>query len=284
MVSCHSGSTGPVTPDPPFGHSSGPFTHVFIVVEENEGFDDVLTNGAMPYLGFLASQFAQATEYYATSHPSIGNYFMLTVGRIVSTSDSYSSVVTDDNIVRQLIAAGKTWKSYAEDLPAPGYTGGDTGLYARRHNVIALLSDVVGNAAQARNLVPFSQFPLDLAANTLPNYSFIVPNLCNDGHDCSIAVADGWLQSQIAPLIASSQFQRDGLLIIVYDEATDRDSSHGGGRIPWVAVSGRSKRGYRSTTFYQHESTLRLTCEALGLNAYPNLAASAPSMTEFFLF
>src|SRR5689334_21896971 len=105
---------------------------------------------------------------------------MTTVGKIITNDDSYSGVVSDDNIVRRLIAAGKTWKSYAEDLPSVGYTGPDTGNYARKHNVIALLSDVVNDATQRNNLVPFTQFATDLSGGHLPVYSFVAPNLCND--------------------------------------------------------------------------------------------------------
>ena len=111
-----------------------------------------------------------------------------------------------------------------------------------------------------------------------------MPNLCNDAHDCPLSTADAWLQTNIAPLVGSAQFQRDGLLIITFDEAADSDRTHGGGRVAWVAVSGKSKHGYRSTALYQHESTLRLTAEALGLSVFPNRAASAPDMREFFIF
>src|SRR3989441_3998753 len=72
----------------------------------------------MPYLNGLAQQYGLATQYYANTHPSIGNYFMMTVGTIITNDDSYGSVVTDDNVIRQLLAAGKTWKAYAEDLPS----------------------------------------------------------------------------------------------------------------------------------------------------------------------
>jgi acid phosphatase len=264
--------------------TNGPFNHVFLVVEENRGFDQVIGNPEMPYLNSLAAQYGLAAEYYAVTHPSIGNYFMLTVGSVVSNADSFSGIVSDDNIVRQLLAAGRTWAAYAEDLPSVGYTGGDVGQYARRHNVFALLSDVVRSPIQTANLVPFTRFAADLAANALPNYVYIAPNLCNNGHDCPANVVDRWLQVNIGPLIASSSFQRDGLLIITYDEATDEDGAHGGGRVAWVAVSGRSKRGYRSSVFYQHQSTLRLTAQALGLTVFPNSAASAPDMSEFFLF
>ena len=60
------------------------------------------------------------------------------------------------------------------------------------------------------------------------------------------------------------------------------DDTHGGGRVAWVAVSARSKRAYRSTTLYRHESTLRLSAEALGLTTFPNHSAGAPDMAEFF--
>ena len=81
----------------------------------------------MPYLNSLAQRYGLATQYYANTHPSIGNYFELATGQIITNNDSYSTIVTVDNIVRRLLAAGKTWKSYAEDLPSVGYTGGDVG-------------------------------------------------------------------------------------------------------------------------------------------------------------
>src|SRR5437667_3863594 len=184
------------------GGGGGPsFNHVYIVVEENTDYASVIGSSSMPYLNGLAQQYGLATQYYADTHPSIGNYFMMTVGKIITNDDSYSGVVSDDNIIRRLIAAGKTWKSYAEDLPSVGYTGGDVGNYARKHNVIALLSDVVNSATQRNNLVPFTQFATDLAAGNLPDYSFVAPNLCNDAHDCSLSTADQWLQTNIDPLV-----------------------------------------------------------------------------------
>jgi acid phosphatase len=256
------------------------FGHVFTVVEENHDLAQV-DSTSMPYLWSLMTRYGMATQYYANTHPSIGNYFMMTAGKIVTNSDSYSATVTDDNIVRHLLAAGKTWKSYAEDQPSVGYTGQKTGLYARKHNPLSFYSDVVDDSTQIKRLVPFTQFATDLAGDTLPNYSFIVPNLCNDAHDCDLPTADAWLQTHIAPLITSSTFQANGLLIIVFDEA-DSDNTNGGGRIVWTAVSSKAKAGYTSSVLYQHENTLRLTAEGLGLTSYPGAAASASNMGEFF--
>ena len=267
---------------PPVGGTVPPVGHVFIVVEENADYANVIGSAAMPYLNGLATRYGLATEYYANTHPSIGNYFMMTVGKIVTNNDGFAGTVTDDNIVRHLLAAGKTWKAYAEDLPAVGYhAAGDSGKYASRHNPLSYLSDVVNDPAQVTNLVPFSQFAADLANNALPNYAFIVPNLCNDAHDCPLATADAWLQTNIDPLITSTGFQQDGLLIILFDESR-ADLRHGGGRIAWVVVSAKVKSGYRSAALYQHENTLRLTADALGLTTFPNAAAGAANMAEFF--
>jgi hypothetical protein len=257
------------------------FSRVVVIVEENRNYAGVIGNASAPYMNRLAQQYGLATQYYADAHPSIGNYFMLAVGDTITSDDDYSAIVTRDNVVRALLAAGKTWKSYAEDLPAVGYTGPGHGRYARKHNVFALLSDVANDTVQAKRLVPFSQFAADLKNDSLPNYTFIVPNLCNDAHDCPLSVADRWLQTNIDPLIQSPTFQRDGLLIITFDESGS-DGSHGGGRVAWVAVSPKSKRAYQSGALYQHESTLRLTLEALGVNTFPNQAATAPAMGEFF--
>ena len=74
----------------------------------------------MPYFNSLASQNVLFTQYYANTHPSIGNYFMITTGQIITNNDSFTGTVTQDNIVRHMLTAGKTWKSYAESLPSVG--------------------------------------------------------------------------------------------------------------------------------------------------------------------
>jgi phosphatidylinositol-3-phosphatase len=269
-IGCRGGGEAPL---PRFGHE-------FVVVEENRDLEQA-DSAHMPYLHSLIARSGSATQYYANTHPSIGNYFMLTTGQVVTNDDGYAQTVAADNIVRQLLAAGRTWKSYAEDLPSVGYTGSRSGRYARKHNPLSFFSDVVDDPVQRQRLVPFSQFALDLAADALPDYSFIVPNLCNDAHGCSLQAADAWLRANIAPLLASSTFQKDGLLIIVFDEA-ESDDTHGGGRILWTAISPKAKPGFRSGRLYQHENTLRLMAEGLGLSRYPGAAATASNMAEFF--
>src|ERR1700737_457789 len=270
---------------PPTGGQSVRFGHVFIVVEENHNYGDVVANPSMPYLNGLANPYGLASNYYANGHPSIPDYFMMTTGETLTIIDALtprSFPVSVDNVVRELIAAGKTWKSYAEDLPWVGYTEGDSGKYAVRHNPLAYMTDVQNDPAQARNLVPFSQFAADLPTANLPDYSFIVPNLCNDAHNCSLTTADNWLKTNLDPVIRSPVFQKDGFLIILFDEADLDDFTAGGGHVAAVVISPRSKHGYKSIAFYQHQSVLRLSLEGLGVTKLPGESASAPAMWEFF--
>src|SRR5207245_2139966 len=123
------------------------FGHVFVVTEENTDYVDV-TSSSMPYLTGLAAQYGLATQYYANTHPSIGNYFELATGQILTNNDGSSTIENVPNIVRSLVGAGKTWKSYAESIPRACYLGGDTGNYARKHHQLALLSDVATTTDQ----------------------------------------------------------------------------------------------------------------------------------------
>ena len=247
----------------------------------------------MPYLNSLATQHALATNYYANTHPSIDNYFMLTVGRAeANNNDAFAGTVTDDNIVRALTAAGKTWKAYMESIPSGGYTGGDVYPYAKHHNPFAYLSDVLNSSTQAANIVPFTQMATDISGNMLPAFGFIAPNLEDDAHDCpgggssctdadKLAAADSWLKTNIDPLINSPAFS-NGVLIILWDESVITDTANGGGHVSAILLGAHVKAAYQSTTFYQHQSTLRMILDSLKVTDLPNGAASAPQMTEFF--
>ena len=270
----------PTGPPPPAAFPN--FGHVVLVVEENHNYSEVIGSSDMPYLNSLASQYGLATQYFANTHPSIGNYFMLTTGEVTTNDDAFSGPVDADNIVRELLAAGKTWKSYAESIPNPGYTGGDSYPYAERHNILSYFTDVRNSSTQVQNLTSFSQFTRDLDAGQLPNFSFVVPNLLDDGHDGPLTLADGWLQQYIGPYIDSAAFKQGGLLIIVFDEAQDSDKTHGGGHVAMVVISPQAKQGFKSTTLYQHESTLRLILHGLGVTKFPGAASTAPDMGEFF--
>ena len=272
------------------------FTHVFIVVEENHSYGSVIGNPSMPYLNGLATANGLATQYFADAHPSLPNYFELTVGEGTSITglqlDSYNGVVSQDNVVRALTTAGKSWKTYQEGLPSAGYLGIDTGTYLQHHDPFVYFSDVQNSSSQASNVVPFTQFTTDLSGGTLPDYSFIVPDVNNDAHNCPagisscsdtqmLAAADQWLSANMGPLVTSSAFQ-NSLLIIVFDEGALSDLQYAGGQVAAVIVSPLAKAGYKSTTHYEHASSLRLMLKGLGVTDLPGAAATAADMGEFF--
>ena len=225
-----------------------PASHVVVVLEENHPYSSVIGNSSMPYINSLATKYALSTQYYANTHPSIGNYLMMTAGQIITNNDGYMSTISSDNVVRHLLTVGKTWKSYAESLPSTGYSGGDQYPYIRHHNPLSYFSDVVNSSVQKLNLVSFSRFASDLANNSLPDYSFIVPNQLHNAHDGTLAAADSWLKTNIAPLIASAGFQKDGLLVILFDESYNSDTAYGGGHVAAVVIGPQVKHGYRSTS------------------------------------
>ena len=269
-----------------------PSNHVFVLMEENHSYESVIGNSAMPYFNSLARQYGLATHYYANSHYSIPNYMWLTAGAYVTMNDNTKATFNVDNIVPHLQVAGKTWKEYAESLPHVGYTGFNVGNYVERHNPFPYFADVA-NSSEKNNIVPFTELASDIANHSLPNYGFITPNLLDDAHNGTLAAADQWLKINIAPLIASPEFQQDGILIITWDESVDSDcrpahscpplpENSGGGRIATLVIGPRVKSGYRSTTFYQHPSVLKTMSEALGLTSFPGAAQSAPDMSEFF--
>jgi len=266
--------------------------HVFLVVLENHSFGQVIGNPVMPYLNGLATAHSLAADYFANAHPSIPNYFMLTTGNLETFDDSFSGTVGDDNIVRALTGAGKTWKAYIESIPSVGYLGPDAGTYLKHHNPFSYLSDVTGSSTQAANMVPFSQLSAYLNAGSLPNFVYVLPNSQDDAHDCpgggnsctddqKLAAADSWLKANIDPVINSPKFG-NSVLIITFDESIITDVTNGGGQVMTVLVGPHVKTGFRSSTMYQHQSLLHTMLQLLNVNDMPGASAVASSMGEFF--
>lgn len=256
--------------------------HVVVVVEENHSYSSIIGNSAMPYLNSLARQNALATQYFANTHPSIGNYFMMTTGQIITNDDAFTGTVSVDNIVRHLLSAGKTWKSYAESLPFVGYTGGDSGAYLKHHNPFSYFSDVVNSSVEKLNLVPFTQFATDLNNNQLPEFSFVVPNVNDDAHNGTLQQADSWLQQHMGPLFNNPVFQKDGILIVVFDESVTSDTAGGGGHVAAVVAGPLAKKGFQTSNHYQHQNLLRTILSALGVSSAPGAASGAAAMADVF--
>lgn len=285
------------------GQTLPSFGNVVIVLGENTDYSTSYNSTNMPYLTSLANAYGLGVNYYSDTHPSIGNYFNVTTGYILTDNDSEtpeSFPVSKNNIALEVQKAGGTWKDYVENLPsAKNCKGLNSGAYYVRHDPLEYMTTI---NKEKSHYVCFSRFAKDLANKALPTLSFLAPNGCDDAHDCSIRTFDTWLKKEIKPLVESSYFQPggSGLLIIVFDENagdgnpncdTTIEGKGCGGQAELVVVSPFSKKGYQSpggdtrnyNSSYDEGDVLRLMAQGLGLHT-SNLgwADHGLPMADFF--
>ncbi|HEV7213646.1 MAG TPA: alkaline phosphatase family protein, partial [Chloroflexota bacterium] len=213
------------------------FTHVFLIVLENAGFDQVTQGNAMPYLNQLGKTYSIATHYYAVTHPSLPNYLALLGGSTFGIqSDCTTCSVSGPNLVDQLEKDNKSWTAYIEGMPAacspvPLWP---IGRYAKKHNPFLYFSDIRDNTQRCRHIVPFSGFAADLAKGNVAAFTWITPDLCHDGHDCPLSQSDQWLATTVPMILNTTAFRQGGVLFITFDEAEGADAggcchlAHGG--------------------------------------------------------
>jgi len=253
---CAGGSVGATIPArPPPSVRVPTFTHVVVVVFENKEATSIAGNPDAPTFNALAHRYAVLTNYDAVSHPSLPNYLALVSGSTHGiSSDCTDCVIDARNLADTLAAAGKTWKTYAEDLPHPGYTGAFSGRYAKKHDPFLYFRDVADSRARRNRVVPFTQLSSDLRRHRLPDLSLVVPNLCDDMHDCSVATGDAWLKTHVVPLLHSRAL-RGGVVFVVFDEGTS--STGGGGHVYALALGPTVRGGSRFTRATNHYGLLR---------------------------
>ena len=243
---------------------------VVLVVFENKEFPQVVGTGAAPTFDAFAKRYALLTDYRGVAHPSLPNYLALVSGSTQGvTSDCTTCVVAARNLADTLERAGRTWKTYAEGLPAPGFTGPSAGRYAKKHDPLLYFEDVVGRPDRLRRIVPLTAFRRDLEAHALPDFSLVVPDLCHDMHDCPVSTGDAWLGAFLGPLLRSGELGH-GVVYVVFDEGTG--DAGGGGRVPALVVGPLVRPGARARGPLDHYSLLRTIEDAWRL---PRLARSA---------
>ena len=276
----------PLPTPTPIGSGTLPnFSHVFLIVMENEESTGIMGNSAAAYINALAGGHGLATEYFAVSHPSLPNYLALTAGSTFGiASDCTGCYVNAMNIADQVESSGRSWKAYMESMPSSCYVG-DAYPYMQKHNPFIYYNDIRTNAARcAEHVVPFTQLSTDLTNGTVPNFAWITPNMCNDMHDCSIATGDAWLANVVPGILASSAFQNGGVLFITWDEGESSAGCCGnaaGGQVATLVIDPNGVAGLRSTIAETHYSLLRTIEDAWGLSALGQ-AASAVAMREYF--
>ncbi len=253
------------------------FDHVVVVVFENKAQNRVLGSDDAPTFARLANSYATLLNYRAITRPSLPNYLALVSGSTQGITDDCTRCVVDaPNLVDTLEAAGRTWKAYAEGLPAPGFNGDGKDRYAKRHVPFLYFRDILTKPSRRRRIVPFGVFGRDLARRRLPAFSFVVPDLCNDMHDCPVAIGDAWLGRFIRPLLASPEMER-GVVFVLFDESDD-NSADAGGVVPAFVAGPLVRVGVRSKALLDHYSLLRTIEDGLRLSRL-GLSATARPIT-----
>ena len=251
------------------------FSRVVLIVFENKGRDAVVGNPTAPTFAWLSRRYATLTDYRAVAHPSLPNYLALVSGSTQGIADDCGTcVVSARNLADTLEEAGKTWKTYAEGLPRPGFTGTFAGRYAKKHDPFLYFKDVLVSRSRRQRVVPLTTFATDLTARKLPSFSLVVPDLCHDTHDCSVAKGDSWLGSFLPPLFASGAF-RGGALFVVFDES-DNSSVGGGGVVPAYVAGPFVRPGSRTNVVLDHYSLLRTIEDGLGVPPLGRSASAPP--------
>jgi hypothetical protein len=192
------------------------FDRALIFIFENTDYKDAL---AQPFFGSLAKHGALFSKFYAEVHPSQGNYIALTSGSTHNVHGDGNVNLSVFNMTDLLDAKGLTWKVYLEDYPGGCFKGGSYGGYARKHNPFISYVNVQSNSQRCQNLVSADQFELDVANGTLPNYSFYVPNVKNDGHDTGVRYADQWYKKKMSNFISDKDLMKRTIVITTFDES-----------------------------------------------------------------
>ena len=246
---------------------------------ENKDQNQVLDSQQAPFMHRLIEMCGTASNYVDHAiHPSLPNYIAATSGGTQGVvDDGFPSVhpLSVDNIFRQVRAIGKVSKSYEEAMPG-NCSLQSTDRYAVKHNPAAYFVDGDDRTACERDNVAFDHFFPDLASG-LPDFSLITPDICNDMHDCSVAIGDKWLQDVVTGITESATYHEGRTAIfIVFDE------SEGAGTMPFIAIGPSIKAGTNAAVELDHYSLLAFTEDALGIATRLGQAAGATSMADAF--
>lgn len=245
--------------DAPAHAATVPPTKVLTIVEENHSYAQA--KAGMPYLMSLANKYAYGSNFHAVTHPSLPNYIAIAGGDTFGVNTDKEPVPspkigTNHSVFGQAITGGKKAKIYNESMKSncSNVWGGG---YAGKHNPWLYFGS---ERTQCQSFdVPATGFLNDAKSNLLPNAGMLIPNQCNDAHNCSLSVADGWLKARLPTVLASSDFTSGRLTVVVTFDEDDRNTSTN--QILTVVMNaGMTKHGavttnlslYSLTGYYEH--------------------------------
>ena len=279
------------------GGSGGHLHTVFVIVMENHNWSTLKGSASAPYLNNTLLPMASHAEHYQNApgiHPSEPNYLWMEAGTNFGVTNdnnpSSNHQSTTQHLVTLLQNAGYTWKSYAEGASGTKCPLTNSGLFAPKHVPFLYFDDVTNTlSSTSQNCIdhvrPFTELATDLQNNTVANYNFITPNLCDDMHNSSgcattdsIKNGDTWLSHTVPMILASQAYRSGGVLFITWDESESGDHPIG-----MIVLSPFAKGGgYSNAISYTHSSLLRTNEEIFHLTPYLGDAANATDLSDLF--
>ncbi len=236
--------------------------HIVLVIEENHSFGQIVGESEAPYINSLIKDGALLTKYFSNHHPSQPNYVVLFSGdrQNIFNDDCVENrpLITNPSLGGQLLTSGRTFRGYAEDLPAAGSKQCKVGKYARKHAPWITFADIPPTIS-----LPFTEFPTDFAQ--LPTVAMVIPNLENDMHDGIVGAkrkkGDTWLRNNLQNYVEWAK-THNSLLILTWDEddktvGAPKTTKPPANHIATIFVGAMVKPGITSDKQYTHLDLLR---------------------------
>jgi Hint domain-containing protein/phosphoesterase family protein len=242
------------------------FDHIVVVMEENHSYNQIIGDTLdAPYINnTLAAGGALMGNYFAITSPSEPNYFALYAGSTFGVTDDNFHSEPDPTLYTILQAAGKTFTGFVDTA---------SNATDQNHNPWEYFPE--GTSVETG----FTSFPALFPSgdySSLPNVSFVIPNVNDDMHNGTIAAGDSWLQTNLSAyaLWATSH---NSLLIVTWDESGGTQNN----QVPAIFYGADVKPGVYTTTSYDHYNMLSTLLAGYGLTG-PNNAATAAPISEIF--
>lgn len=259
------------------------YRHVLVVVFENRSASEIIGSAEAPRINALAQECGLATRYHAVARPSLPNYLALTSGSTWGVRDNdppSAHPLRGANIFSELEAAGKSWREYEEDAPRP-CPSEPHGSYAVKHDPAPYYTDLA--ASCGRYDLPLGdlesgQLAQDLSASRLPSFALVVPNRCNDMHDCPIGTGDAWLGAFLSLVGHSPAYKRGDVVVFV---TWDEGNKSGSNQVPMLVAAPSVRSGTRVGKRFTHYSALATWTDLLRIGCLRK-ACNASSMGAAF--
>lgn len=268
--------TPPVTPPattPPVT-TSAKATKLLVIMDENHSPNEVYQS--MPYAVSQAKAYGEATSLYAYHVSSNTDYLAFAGGIAACPGSTYidgalcnnnppssSKQVSGSTVFGQALKLGKTAKVYAEGMTSNCMVT-NTGKYAVKHNPWPYFVDERTDCQKFN--VSTDSFAADVQSGNLPNAGLLVPDMCNDAHDCSLSVADTWLKARMQEIYNGPDWKSGNLIVIfTFDEPNDGGDQGVVNNTPvFTFIAHPSLKGKSVSTRLDLYSITRLYAEVLG--------------------